>query len=306
MRRRSTSKIRVAQWWEDKERRAKVALMALFGLGVLVLCVGAALAASRLFLPAPEPTLTATSLPTVVPATPTAMLMPTDTPAPTETPAPTSAPTIAPTPETSPTSSTDPQGDVGAYESGEPVEGVPAGVDIRAASPGPDLRVVLQPTEGVPAELVGWATEGDVLLWIALHEPVPDPPEVYTEWLFALDLDGDIETGRPVNSARINPDLGMEVAIAVYYEPASGEYATYFLVWNPAQGAWAYGPDEVRFTLDEARTLVGLALPLETLTQTVAQTTDVTLVPEAVKGRAAVLSRVGEQRVIDFCPDRPD
>jgi hypothetical protein len=38
----------------------------------------------------------------------------------------------------------------------------------------------------------------------------------------------------------------------------------------------------------------------------VAQITDVTLVPEAVKGRAAVLSYAGEQAVIDFYPDRPE
>jgi len=58
--------------------------------------------------------------------------------------------------------------------------------------------------------------------------------------------------------------------------------------------------------VDESRTLIGLALPLETLAQTVAQITDVTLVPEAVKGRAAVLSYAGEQAVIDFYPDLPE
>jgi hypothetical protein len=183
-------------------------------------------------------------------------------------------------------------------------------VDIRVASVGLDLRVDLQPATEVPAELADWAAEGEeeeeLLLWIALHDPVPDPPAEYTEWLFALDLDGDVETGRPVDSARINPDLGMEVAIGAYYQPASGEYATYFLVWNAAQESWAEGPDQVRFTLDESRTLVGLAVPLETLTQTVAQVTDVTAVPEAAKGRAAALSWMDEGRVIDFYPDRPD
>ncbi|MCK4472437.1 MAG: hypothetical protein KAW49_11715, partial [Anaerolineae bacterium] len=135
---------------------------------------------------------------------------------------------------------------------------------------------------------------------------VPDPPEVYTEWLFALDLDGDTTTGRPVDSARINPDLGTEAAVGVYYDPAGEEYASYFLVWDPAQGDWAEGPEVIRFHVDESRTLIGLALPLETLAQTVAQITDVTLVPEAVKGRAAVLSYAGEQAVIDFYPDLPE
>ena len=231
---------------------------------------------------------------------------PTPPPTPIPSPTPTPSPTATPTPEPTAIPSADPQGDVGAYETGSPVEAVPAGVDIRAASVGPDLRVVLQPTEDVPAELAIWAAEDEVLLWIALYDPVPDPPEVYTDWLFALDVDGDIETGRPAGSARINPDLGAEVAVGVSYNPATGEYEPYLLVWNQAQGDWAAGPDEVRFYLDESRTLVGLALPLETLTQTVAQTSDVTLAPEAVKGRAAVLSYAEEQGVIDFYPDRPE
>ncbi|MDY6875048.1 MAG: hypothetical protein SWK90_02430 [Chloroflexota bacterium] len=299
MRRKPTLKLKGAHWWEEPERRKKVALTALFGLVVLALCLGAALAAGRLFPSTPEPTLTVTS-PATVARTPTASL----TPVPTDTPTPTRTPT--PTPEPSPTPPADPQGDVGTYESGDPTEGVTGGVDIRVASVDADLRVVLQPTEGVPAPLAEWATEEEALLWIALHEPVPDPPAGYTEWLFALDLDGDVETGRPVGSSRINPDLGMEVAVAAYYDPASGEYATYFLVWDPAKGDWAYGPGRARFILDEARTLVGLAVPLEALTQTVAQITGVTIAPEAIKGRAAALSKVEGQKVIDFYPDLPD
>jgi len=242
----------------------------------------------------------------VVACTPTPTLIPSPTP----TPPPTSTPALSeaegPTPEpTAPLPSADPQGDVGTYESGAPVEGPPAGVDIRAASVGPDLRITLQPTAGVPAALADWVAEGEALLWIALYEPAPDPPEVYTDWLFALDLDGDVETGRPAGSARINPDLGTEAAVGVRYDVGSGEYVPYFLVWDPAQGDWAAGPNVVRFTLDESRTLIGLALPLETLRQTIAQVTDVTLVVEAMKGRAAALSYVEEQGVIDFYPERP-
>ncbi|HEY67287.1 MAG TPA: hypothetical protein G4N97_03345 [Thermoflexia bacterium] len=231
---------------------------------------------------------------------------PTSTPAPSPTPIPTLASTATPTAEAPPPPPTDPQGDVGTYDSGAPVEGVPAGVDIRAASVGSDLRITLQPTEGVPTELAGWTAEDEVLLWIALYKPLPDPPEVYTEWLFALDLDGDTTTGRPVGEARINPDLGMEAAIGVYYDPASGEYVPYLLVWDPAQGSLVPQPDVPRFTLDDSRTLIGLALPLETLIQAVEQTAGVTVVPEAVKGRAAALSYAGEQAVIDFYPDRPE
>jgi hypothetical protein len=227
---------------------------------------------------------------------------PTPVPSPTPTPTPTATPTLEPTP----TPPADLQGDVGSYESGAPVEGAPAGVDIRAASVAPDLRVDLQPTEGVPAELAGWASEGEALLWIALHEPIPAPPAVFIDWLFALDLDGDITTGRPAGTGRVNPDLGTEATIGVSYSPASGEYEPYFWVWDPAQEDWTEVADEVRLYLSESRTLIGLALPLETLTQNVAQTTGVTVVPEAVKGRAGALSYAGAQGVIDFYPDRPE
>jgi len=231
---------------------------------------------------------------------------PSPVPSPTSTPTPISTPTATPTPEPTPLPPADPQGDVGAYDSGAPVEGVPTGVDIRAASVGADLRVELQPTAGVPAALEGWASEGEVLLWVTLYEPVPAPPAVFTDWLFVLDLDGDTATGRPAGAARINPDLGTEAAAGVSYSPAIGEYEPYLWIWDPTQEKWTEEPDVVRFYLDESRTLIGLALPLETLTQSVAQTTGVTLVPEAVKGRVAVLSLAGEQAVIDFYPNRPE
>jgi hypothetical protein len=199
----------------------------------------------------------------------------------------------------------DPEGDVGAYESGDPVEGAPVGIDVRAASVESDLQVTLQPTDGVPAELVDWAAADEVLLWIALYDPIPDTPNESRQWLFALDLDGDIETGRPVGSARINPDLGMEAAIALFYDPANDQLSTYSLVWDAELGSWATGP-EVRYYLDDSRTLVGLAVSLEALTESVAQATSVTVLPDAVKGRAAALAGAGEFRTIDFYPDLPD
>jgi len=228
---------------------------------------------------------------------------PTPTPQPSPTPVPT--PTATPTPEPTLSLSVDPQGDVGTYESGAGVEAPPAGVDIRAASVGTDLRVNLQPTAGVPAELAGWATQGEVLLWITLYEPVPATPVAYTDYLFVLDVDGNTSTGRPVGAARINPDLGTDAAVGVSYNPASGQYEPYFWTWDPAKAEWAIGPAVVRFYLDGSRTVIGLALPLETLTQNVVQTTGVTLAPEAVKGRAAAVSYMGEQAVVDFYPDPP-
>jgi hypothetical protein len=228
-------------------------------------------------------------------------------PTPTSAPSPTPVPTATPTPEPTPTTPpADLQGDVGTYESGAPVEVSPPGVDIRAASVQPNLRVELQPTSGMPAELVGWASEGELVLWITLYEPFPAAPASYIDWLFALDVDGDTATGRPAGAARINPDLGTEVAVGVSYNLTAGDFEPYFWIWDPAQGDWAVGPDVVRLYQDESRTLIGLALSLETLTQNVAQTAGVTPVPEAVKGRAAALTYAGEQAVIDFYPDRPE
>ncbi len=304
------------------QQRVRAVWTVVFGIIVLAMCIGAALAARTLFVPTPEPTPTTTSPISVAPMTPTTPLTPmltntptpADTATPAETPAPTPTPTTAPLPEPSPTPPPDPQGDVGAYESGDPVEGVPGGVDIRTASVGADLRVVLQPTGGVPAELAEWAAEGEVLLWIYLYDPIPDPPTVFTDWVFVLDLDGDTTTGRPAGTVRVNPDLGYEVAIGVSYDDTSGKYEPYLLVWDPAKLALVSKPDEPRFILpalsevegNEARTLIGLALSLETLAENVEQTTGTTLVAGEVKGRAAVQSRAGGWKVVDFYPDRPD
>jgi len=246
----------------------------------------------------PGSRLAAEAIVHVVACTPTA----TPIPSPTLLPTPTTTPTLEPT---APLPSADPQGDLEAYESGSRIETSSPGLDIRAASIGPDMRVELQPTTGVPAQLAGWATPDEVLLWVALYEPIPNPPSVFTDWLFVLDLDGNVATGRPAGSARINPDLGTEAAVGVSYNPASGQFEPYLWIWDPAQQNWAERPNVVRFYLDESRTLIGLALPRETLVQDVTQTTGVTLVPEAVKGRTAALSYTGEQPVVDFYPNRP-
>jgi len=281
---------------------------------VLAACVGGVLVGRTLFPRAPEPTPTVASMTSTAARTPAPAdtPAPTDIPAPTETPVPTATPTPVPTaaptptPEPSPTPAPDPQDDVGAYESGDPVEGAPDGVDIRSGSVGADLRVAFQLTEGLPAELAESIGDDEVLLWIALYGPVPDPPTTFTDWVFVLDLDGDTSTGRSPGATRINPDLGDEVAIGVSYNDASGAYEPYFLVWDPARSALVAGPERPRFALNETRTLIGLALPLETLAQAAEQTAGVTLVPGEVKGRAAAQSRAGGQKVIDFYPDLPE
>ena len=310
-------------------QRGKEVRGMVFGIvALLVLCIGAVLVAQIFFPPASElaPTVTSSTGATMTPAqeiesSPTSAPVPTDAPMPTDDLAPTeplppmptepplptltgeAIPTDTPSPEPLPIPLSDSQADVVSYDGLVPVTNAPAGVDIRAASVAADLRVSLQTTERVPAELAGWA-EGEVLLWVALHDPIPDPPAVRTEWIFALDLDGDTATGRPPGTLRINPDLGVEVAIGIIYNPDSGGYELYSLTWDPNLGNWADGPGGIHYIISESRTLVGLALPLETLSQSVAQVTGVTVVPEAVRGRAAAVATVDGQRVIDFYPDR--
>jgi len=296
------------------QQRAKELRVMAFVIAILVLCIGVALATQMLSSLESESTPTATLSITVAPVTLTAVLapLPTNTPTPisTNAPAPTQTPLSPSTPlpmsETapSPIPPSDPQADVVSYASLVPVQNVPAGVDIRAASVAPDLRVVLQTAESVPLELSGWA-EDQVRLWISLYDPISDPPTLYAEWLFALDLDGDVGTGRPVGSLRINPDLGVEAAVGVYYDPDNEDYETYFLIWDPAQGSWVDEPANTHFIISESRTLVGLALSLDTLVQSAAQIAGVTVVPEAAKGRAAAIATV-EERLVDFYPDRPD
>ena len=228
--------------------------------------------------------------------------------APTATPtaSPTPEPTATPTLEPSPPPPEEAQGDVVTYDTGSSVESPGAGLDIRRASIQPDLSVNLGAAVGVPEELTGWAQDGEVLLWIELWDPIPDPPQAYTEWLAALDLDGDPETGRPTGSARINPDLGDEAALGVSYDPVSGDYVPYLLIWNPAIGDWAEGPDVVRYLISESRTVVGLVAPRDVLEAVVAEVGGASVDPDSARGRMAVLGYVGNQAVIDFYPDRPE
>lgn len=233
------------------------------------------------------------------------------TPTPTATPLPTLSPTDTPSPEPTaePTASSpgdsDPEGDVGDYETGELVESPPSGVDIAGASLDAELGLALEP-DALPDELADWREEGEILFWMSLHDAIPEPPSIYMNWLFVVDADGDTETGRPMGSRRINPDLGDEIALGVSYNPATEAYEPYSLVWDSDDGAWAAGP-EVRYTFGESRTVVGLAVSLEALEGGLAQTEAGALDSEEARGRAAAETYLtDETRVIDFYPELPE
>jgi hypothetical protein len=222
------------------------------------------------------------------------------------TPTPTYIPTVAPT-ETSvpPTASPalDPQGDVEVYETEALFAGAPAGVDIQSANVQlDDLHVTLKPpAEEMPAKLAGWATEGEALVWLSLYEPISDPPAVTMRWIFVLDLDGNVATGRPQGTFKIDRGLGNEVVTLLTY--TGGAYSIEAWIWDNATGSLVTGPGGVRYKIDESRTLVALALPLDAFTQAVAQHSGVTVDLEAVKGRFAVDAYPADQRVIDYYPN---
>ena len=297
------------------QQRARTVRLASAGVvAFLVLCIAGVMLA-RTFWPSPSEPAVSTSTPTAValptstpmpPAVPTSVPAPTEAVVPTEAPTFSPSPTLAPLPEPSPTPVLDRQGDVGIYGSGALVEGAPGGVDIRSANVDVDLRLSLQPDDQVPPELAQWTGEGELLLWLSFYDPIPNPPPVFTDWVLVLDVDGDAATGRPVGTAQINPDLGYEAAIGVSYNDTRAAYERYFLVWDPARAALVATPDVPRFIVTESRTVIGIALPLETLTQAVQGTAGVAFVPEQVRGRAAAQSRAAGQKVIDFYPDRPE
>lgn len=228
------------------------------------------------------------------------------TPTPTPTLTPTPAPTPSPTPIPVTAGEVDPQGDVATYGGGAPVGEIPSGIDVRNASVQSDGRVSLGTREGLPPDLAEWAQEGEVLLWIALYEPIPESLPVRTDWLFVLDLDNDTATGRRPGSGSIDPDLGDEVAMGIYYDPLGGGFTPYLLIWDPNIDNWQERSDAVRYWMSEDRTLVALAVSRETLEREVSQITGVTVAPEATVGRGGAVAYLEPQAVIDFYPDLPE
>jgi hypothetical protein len=216
---------------------------------------------------------------------------------PTSTPVPTVGATETPLPEPTVAFPLDLQGDVVDYNTGAAVEGIPTGLDIQSASVAPDLHVTLQPGDAVPGELVGWATEGEALLWIALYEPVPEGARI--QWFIVLDVDGNGSTGRAPGSRDINTGLGDEIAVTVAH--ATGQITVW--VWDANGATFVDGPAGARYTVTESGTVVGIALPLEALTQAVSEHAGVTILPEAVRGRVAADAYIGEQRIIDYYPN---
>lgn len=215
------------------------------------------------------------------------------TPTPRPTPIPIPTPTPSPTAPPTPIPEADGAGDLTVYNTGAPAAIPFEGMDIRNASFAPDGRL-LTGGETLPAELTGWAQEGEAVVWMALYTPIPAQLPVRADWFFVLDLDGNTATGRPPGTRPVNQGLGDEVAVGLYYDPTDGALHTYLLLWNAAQGDFVEG-GEPRYWLSADRTVVALALPVASL--------PTALVPEAVRGRAATIAYITPEPVADFYPN---
>jgi len=146
------------------------------------------------------------------------------------------------------------------------------------------------------------------VLWIALYGPPSgDTLTSAVDWLIVLDVDGNTATGRPPGTRSINPDLGDEVALGVSYDPGSDTFTPFLWIWSSAAGDWDLTDRQsvVRHTVNEEQDLIGLAVSLEYVREQVAQIAGVTLAPEAVRGRVAVVTYTAPDALIDFYPDPP-
>lgn len=218
------------------------------------------------------------------------------TPTPTAVP-PTAAPTATPTSGAVVSLPDDAQDDVATFDGGAPTVAVPVGMDLRSASVGEQLSVVLQPTAGVPEALAGFAGADDVLVWIVLHDPLPDTPTQDLDWVFVLDLDGNQATGRLPGQSVTGLDAGLGDEVVLALRSRGGTYEPYWLIWSAGQQNYVERTDTIRSRFGDSNTLIGLAVPLETL----AQAAGVTPVPGAAKGRAGTISY--SLQLVDLYPE---
>jgi hypothetical protein len=164
--------------------------------------------------------------------------------------------------------------------------------------------------QAVPEELAGeisdWNTEENLVLWLTFHEPVPAVSDVERYWIFALDADGNTETGRPVGEGIINPDIGVEATIGVRSDPAAGiELAPYIMVWNARLVTSESQALDLEARLNATRDALFIRVPAELLTETIRTLSEVEPNWDQTIGRALATAATGEGAVADFAPERP-
>ena len=261
-------------------------------------------------LPPPKPT----ELPPPAPPTltPTATLTPTPrkpTPSPTATlprsplPTPTVVPALA--------VCLDPSGDLVRYDTLAPVTATAPGADLARASIDRQGRPVTTLPSELRAEVSDWDAQTSLILWMALYDPVPDtaaPGEPGTEqyWLFALDVDGESLTGRPLGDGAINPDMGVEVTIGVKAAPALGpEPEAYVYIWNAVARTSVRKTEGVEARFSRGRDVVFLRISLDDLAREVRQLSGTEVDWGQAVGRAATLTMTAGGMLADFCPALP-
>ena len=256
--------------------------------------------------PLPPPTPTQLPPPTPPTLTPTAA-----PPEPTPTATAARSPLPTPTAITTQAVCLDRSGDLARYDTLAPVRRAVQGADIQRASLDDARHPVTTLPPDLRAEIGDWDQETSLILWMTLYQPVPDeaaPGEPDTEryWLFALDLDGDSTTGRPVGDGVINPDMGVEVTIGVKWDPELGaEREPYIYVWNADTGTSDRRTEGVEARFSRARDAVFVRIGVDLLSELVRQYSETEFDPTRAVGRAAALAVTDEGMVADFCPDLP-
>ncbi|HEY89170.1 MAG TPA: hypothetical protein G4N98_05480 [Thermoflexia bacterium] len=287
-----------------------------FGLGVLGLAilvgVGIAIGAggSSLRRPfsaspqAPLPTATATLSPTL-----------TLTPEPTETPIPTPTYTPVPptlTPPNRPTLApvafaSDASADAVDFNALVPLTTTLAGVDIQAAGFDEAGHLLAELPEELAAQVADWAPADNLILWMRLHTAVPVEQAGIVYWLFALDTDGDLETGRPVGDGLINPDMGAEVTLGVHSNPATGlQFEPYMSIWDQARAESKRYELTAEMKFSPEREILFLRVPKLKLGELLSELSNVEPEWERTVGRAAILFEAENGLAVDFCPDIPE
>lgn len=197
-------------------------------------------------------------------------------------------------------------GDLVSFDTLAPVASAPPGTDIRAVCFNGGRQLV----RTIPGELAGeisdWNTEENLILWLTFHEPVPTASDMERYWIFALDTDNNTATGRPVGEGIINPDIGVEVTIGVYSNPAADiELAPYALVWNARLVTSEPQILDLEAHLSAARGALFIRVPVASLTETIRTLSEVESDWDQAVGRALATATTGEGVVADFAPERP-
>jgi hypothetical protein len=255
------------------------------------------------------------SIATESPANPIETITPVQSkPIPTTEPTETSAAPTSSSPAPVPTQTSTPistvfidsASDLVSFDTLEPVALAPPGTDIRATCFDEELGLV----QTIPKELRGdisdWDLGTNMILWATFHEPVPTIPDMERYWIFALDVDGDTATGRPIGEGIINPDLGVEATLGVHSNPEAGiELAPYALLWNDRLGTSETQTLELEARLSATRGTLFVRIPLELLTETIRALSEVEPNWNRAIGRTLSTATTGERTVADFAPERP-